>query len=163
MPISTSGLTLDAKTLPILPLQLAQGFSSFWDLSPPTRGVRFIGDLAWVLSPVLCVCVACLCVSGTRVWVTRSPDVTQGMPAVEGDDCRGQVGLRTQDWGSPWGWKQGGGPLCWGGGELWPLPPALFTPCFSQLRATACQWGSWGTGQPSVRGLCTVHSGMSGA
>lgn len=118
MPISTSGLTLDAKTLPILPLQLAQGFSSFWDLSPPTRGVRFIGDLAWVLSPVLCVCVACLCVSGTRVWVTRSPDVTQGMPAVEGDDCRGQVGLRTQDWGSPWGWKQGGGPLCWGGGAV---------------------------------------------
>lgn len=112
MPISTSGLTLDAKTLPILPLQLAQGFSSFWDLSPPTSGVRFIGDLAWVLSPVLCVC--CVSVSGTLVWVTRSPDVTQGMPAVEGDDCRGQVGLRTQDWGSPWGWKQGG-PLCWGG------------------------------------------------
>lgn len=105
-------------------------------------------------SPVLCVC--CVSVSGTRVWVTRSPDVTQGMPAVEGDDCRGQVGLRTQDWGSPWGWKQGG-PLCWGGAV------APFTPCFSQLKATACQWGSWGTGQPSVRGLCTVHSGMSGA
>lgn len=61
-----------------------------------------------------CVCVACLCVSGTRVWATRSPDVTQGMPAVEGDDCRGQVGLRTQGWGSPWGWEQGGS-LCWQG------------------------------------------------
>lgn len=67
MPISTSGLTLDAKTLPILPLQLAQGFNSFWDLSPPTRGVRFIGDLAWVLSPVLCVCCVSVCVGDPGV------------------------------------------------------------------------------------------------
>lgn len=78
------------------PLQLAQGFSSFQDLSPPTRSVCPTRELACVLSLVVFVSHVCVC-WGTGlsvVWASRPPDLTQGMPAVEGDDCRGQVGLR---------------------------------------------------------------------
>lgn len=66
-PVSTSGLSLDAKTLLVVPLRLAQGFSRCRDLSPPTLDVPLPRELAWVLSVVMCVCPVSVCVRDSGI------------------------------------------------------------------------------------------------
>lgn len=111
------------------------------------------------------VCVSRVCVCrGPRhrvAWAMWASDLTQGMPAVEGGDCGGQVGQGVQAWGSPGGGNMRESSVMAGicGLCLW----ASFTPCHLQLRATTCQWGFRRTGQPSITSLCTVRSGRSGA